>query len=162
MQAVETIRIAFRLAEHEFPLLEDMRETPLIRSNSAGGNHALWIAGHLAFAEDGMRSMALGEASTLAEFEPLFAGGTTPLDDAGAYPSYDEVLGVFRAQRSLTLAALDRLSDADLDRETNAPPDMKEWLPTVGQTCMLMIGHQHFHMGQVSDARRAMGRTPRF
>ncbi|TVQ64153.1 MAG: DinB family protein [Phycisphaerales bacterium] len=162
MQAIEVIRIAFRLAEHDLPLLDDMREAPLTRPNSAGGNHPLWVAGHLAFAEAGIRGVALGEASELGDFESLFAGGTTPSDDAGVYPAYDEVVRLFREQRAHTLAALDRLSDADLDRAPDAPPDMREWLPTIGQAFMLMIGHQHFHMGQVSDARRAMGKPPRF
>ena len=44
------------------PLIEDMKDAALTSPPPAGGNHPLWVLGHLAYAEGSIiREMMLGE-----------------------------------------------------------------------------------------------------
>ena len=62
--------------------------------------------------------------------------------------------------RAETMAFLDTLTDADLDKPSHAPEEMKEWFGTIGQCLAVAPIHFGFHGGQIADARRAAGRQP--
>jgi uncharacterized damage-inducible protein DinB len=125
-----------------------------------GGNHPRWIVGHIAVSEASVVAhLVKGEAAPLAEWQPLFGRGSTPSADASQYPPMDELLRTYHQVREQTLALLDTLSEADLDRETSRGADNPAF-GTVGRCLATMISHQAFHAGQVADARRAAGRAP--
>ncbi len=142
--------------------VEDMRDAPLTFPTPNGGNHPLWVLGHLAVAECMLiQTFALGRSNPLAHWMPFFGPNTTPTADPSAYPSLDEVIGAFKTTRAATLAALDSMSDADLDRPGKAvPPEMAQFFGNVGMCFVHTIYHSCIHTGQVTDARRAAGREP--
>ena len=162
MKATDAIRLALELSDGDMRFLEEMREAPLTRP-MVGGNHPLWLLGHLTLAEGRLHQILLGEPNPVARWKPLFDWGTEPSDDASVYPPFDELLETYRRLRSRTLELLAAMSDEDLDQPTKSPPPgLEEWFGTVGQTLLTIASHQGFHGGQASVARRAGGKRPSF
>lgn len=143
-----------------YGLLDDMKDAPLTHPTSAGGNHPLWIIGHLARSEsDLLDRFILGKPNRFPELENC-AAGSTPTSNAADYLSMDELMGKMEEIRSATLAHLQTLSDDDLDQKSHAPEEFGQFFGTVGACFAAMSGHVSFHCGQVADARRAAGRKP--
>jgi len=162
MNAKDVIRFTLdRSNDLTMKLLADMKNECLTMPTPRGGNHPLWVLGHLALAEAGILSkFVTGGENPLAKWKDLFGGGSEPVADAKKYPSWDEVLRAFEQARANTLKTLERLSEADLDRPTNAPENMKAFFGTVGQVFAFIPVHAAMHAGQVTDARRAAGKKP--
>jgi len=144
-------------------LVQDVKGTPLAAPTPRGGNHPLWVVGHLALAEATLVSQyILGQGKPYPEWEPLFGTGSQPTPDASKYPPMDKLLAELEKVRARTLEVLGSMTDEDLSKPSKAPADVAALFGTVGQ-CFTMIGlHMTFHAGQVADARRAMGKTPVF
>ena len=164
MTAIETIRWVLRQTnEWVSGAAEDLRDVPLVQPTPRGGNHPLWVMGHLAVVEGTVRQILFGEPNPLEHWKPLFWQGTTPTTDAGAYPPYDEVLATYRDLQVRNLARLDAIREGDLDRTpAAAPPGLEEEMDTMGHTLLGLALHQMSHVGQLADARRAAGKAPRF
>src|SRR5688572_22816713 len=121
MNAFDAIRTALHVADQGFTqLAEDLRDAPLTRPTPRGGNHPMWVVGHITLIEASIPQILFGESNPLAHWAPLFAPGTEPKDDPGAYPPFDELLRANRDHRARTLKILDGLSEADLDRRTKS------------------------------------------
>jgi DinB superfamily len=162
MKTIDLIRGAMQMADKVTGrLADDMRDAPLMRPTSGGGNHPLWLLGHLAVVEGAIPQIAFGEPNPVGQWEKLFGQGTTPSDDAAAYPPYEEVLGTYRDLRRKNVARLEELGEAGLDAAPVAvPPGFEDEMRTVGQTYLTIAMHQMIHYGQLADARRAAGRQP--
>ncbi len=144
------------------PMLEDMKDAPLTFPTSKGGNHPLWIAGHLAYSEGSLiQEMMLGQANPLADWKEIFSDGTEPSGDADKYPPLDEVLAKLQEMHQATMALLDSMSEDDLDTPTkNCPPDYEEFFGTYRRCFQMIASHWLMHQGQAADARRMAGRKP--
>jgi len=52
MNAMDVVRHALQMGDKlANTMLEDMREAPLTQPTARGGNHPLWVIGHLALTE---------------------------------------------------------------------------------------------------------------
>jgi uncharacterized damage-inducible protein DinB len=165
MRTVQFIRHGLDVsASNALSLIQDMSDAPLTFPTPAGGNHPLWVLGHIVVAESKLiHDIALGRGHALAHWMDIFGPGTTPVADPSVYPPLDEVLRAFQRTRAATLEALSKLDDADLDRPSAAcPPDLAPILGTLGKCFFIAIYHMAVHTGQVADARRAAGREPLF
>jgi uncharacterized damage-inducible protein DinB len=164
MKAIDIIRNALQLADQStLSLIEDMRDAPLTQPTSRGGNHPLWVLGHITLTEGNIPQVILGEPNPVAHWAPLFAPGTEPKADASAYPPFEEILRTYRDLRSRNLRLLEQLGEEGLDRKTAAPPKgMEHVLGTVGAAFLVIAMHQMNHRGQIADCRRAAGRKPVF
>ena len=138
------------------PLAADMADAPLTAPTPNGGNHPLWVMGHMAYSEANLLHIfILGDENPLAEWKDMFAGGSQPVDDAAAYPAFEEVMAKFDAARAETLAYLDTITEDDLDKSSLAPEEYQAFFGNVGQVLAMMTIHHSFHGGQLADARRA-------
>ena len=162
MKAIDLIRSALRSTEQlTVRLVEDMRDVPLTQPTPRGGNHPLWVVGHLAVVEGSVPRILFGEPNPVAHWEPLFGAGSQPTTDATAYPSFNEVFRTFRELRAKNLARLEEIGDSGLDQAPKAiPPGLEGEMRTFGQTFQTIALHHMVHNGQISDARRAAGRKP--
>jgi hypothetical protein len=163
MHATQFIRHALdSSATTLLTLAQDMRNASLTFPTPRGGNHPLWVLGHLAVTESQLtHSIILGRDHPLAHWMGIFGPGTTPVADPVAYPSLDEVIRAFKETRAATLAALDSMTDADLDKASpGCPPEFAPVVGTLGKCLFAIIYHTSIHSGQVIDARRAAGRAP--
>ena len=164
MKAIDVIRTALALTERAtLQLIEDMRDAPVTSPTPRGGNHPLWILGHITWVEGNVPHVLFGEPNPVAHWTHLFAAGAEPKSDAAAYPPFDEILRTYRELRARNLQILEQVGDSGLDRPTVAPPrGLEKALKTFGDTFLVMAIHQMNHRGQVADARRAVGRQPIF
>jgi len=133
-------------------------------SGETEGNHPLWIAGHLAWAEgDVIQAVMLGRRSPAADWKGLFGIGTRALADAARYPAFDEVLAAYQQVRQGTIAALATLDDNDLDRPSVAcPPEQMAFLGTPAGCFMAVAWHSVTHDGQLVESRRRSGKKALF
>lgn len=142
-------------------LAQDMKSAPLTFPTPTGGNHPLWIVGHIASSEAKLvHEFGLRIPSAYDHWFPVFGPGTTPVADASIYPSYAAVLEAFEKTRALTLNSLLTMQDADFDQPSGAPEHFKDILGTVGDCFRLAIFHAAVHTGQLTDCRRAANRKP--
>src|SRR5215813_13986025 len=92
MNAMDVVRHALQMGDKlANTMLEDMREAPLTQPTARGGNHPLWVVGHLALTEGQLHQLLSGEPNPVEQWSGLFAGGTEPSTDASRYPAFDEV-----------------------------------------------------------------------
>lgn len=162
MQALELVRFALQMTEGStLNLVQDLRDTPLVQPGPTGGNHPLWIMGHLCVVEGSLRKILYGEPNPVEHWAPMFGLGSTPHLDASAYPSFDEVVQTFRELRTETLRRLGEHSEADLDRKPfEIPAGFEDAMTTFAHALLLISLHQMVHYGQIADARRAAGLKP--
>jgi uncharacterized damage-inducible protein DinB len=164
MKAIDVIRQALETSDRAvLQLVEDMKDAPLTQPTPRGGNHPLWVLGHITFIEGNLPRIVFGEPNPVARWAPLFAPGTEPSSDAASYPPIEEILRTYRDLRARNLEALARIGEEGLDRPTKAPPrGLEHVFRTVGETFLVISLHQMSHRGQLADARRACGRQPIF
>jgi len=163
MKTVDFIRTALdATARATLVLIEDMRDQPLTFPTPKGGNHPLWVMGHLAFVEGQViQQFMLGRPNPVAHWRDLFGIGSEVSAEASRYPPLGEIQNAFQNLRAETLKTLDTLDDADLDQPSKGcPPEFKEFLSTYGKCFLIVIMNTMNHRGQVADARRAAGRKP--
>ena len=143
---------------HTLARVEEMRDHCLVPPTARGGGHTLWILGHVAYVEAMViRVFMLGEPNPLADWEDLFDGQDVS-GDRGRYPPFDDVLARCREMRESTLALLDTLSEADLDRPSpGAPKGHEENFGTWRRCLQYVADHWYMHRGQLADARRSAG-----
>ncbi len=161
MNATDYIRMSLENGKGwTLGLLNDMKDSPLTQPTPNGGNHPLWVLGHLVCAEsDLLDGFILGQPNRFPELN-MFAMGTTPTTNADDYPTMDELFAKFETIRTATLAHLDTLSDDDLDKPSHAREEFGASFATIGACFAAMTTHMAFHTGQVADARKADGRPP--
>ena len=151
MEAIEFIKMSMETSKNMvMGMITDMKDAPLTQPTPKGGNHPLWVLGHLTYSEASLLDdVMLGETNPLA------------VTDANHYPAFDELATKFEEVRARTLTVLNGLTAADLDKPCKGcPPGSEDFLGTVGRCFSLIALHPAMHGGQVADARRAAGRKP--
>ncbi|MCA9156836.1 MAG: DinB family protein [Planctomycetales bacterium] len=159
MKTTDYIKMALENGKaYTLALLADLKDAPLTQPTPNGGNHPLWIVGHLARSESALLDVfILGKPNRFPELENCNAG-SAPTPNASDYPSMEDLLVKFEIIRAASLAHLATLSEADLDMKSHAPEKYGAFFGTVGACYAAMTSHMAFHAGQVADARRALGR----
>ena len=163
MSTIDYLRQSMMTSGHlTTALLDDMKDLPLQAPTSKGGNHPLWVLGHLAYAEANIiEHIIKGNDNPLLAWKETFGPRQEPSTNAEDYPSWDEVRGKFDEMRANTLAFIETLSDADLETPTkNCPEGREEAFGTIGACLIVLSLHPMMHYGQVADARRMADRKP--
>jgi hypothetical protein len=142
--------------------LGDFSAADMMARPVPGANHVAWQLGHLISAE--CRLVEAGVPDSMPKLPEGFAEkhskDTAGCDDPKAFLSKDEYLKLAKDVRAATLAALDKCSDADLEKQVTGrvPPFVKcaaDGFATVG-------GHWILHAGQWAVLRRKLGRPVQF
>jgi DinB family protein len=162
MTAVEFIRAGLDgTAGSSLEKIDNMKDALLTFPTPKGGNHPLWVMGHMAWSEGELMEIMVGKPNPVAKWKPIFGYGSEPTANASAYPSYEEVKKAFQNLRADTIKFLSGLSDADLDHASEkCPPEAKPFVGTYGKCFMVILLNAAGHGGQLCDARRAAGRKP--
>jgi DinB family protein len=163
MKTLDAVRIALGFATQGVRVLETMKDAPCVQPGPFGGNHAMWILGHVTVAEGRLHKILFGSPNPVEQWKVLFDWGSEPHADPSAYPPFEEVLQTYRGLRAKTLAFLDEIGDEGLDQPTKiAPPGLEAAFATVGRAVMSVALHHTFHNGEAAVARRASGQQPIF
>lgn len=164
INATDTLRAALTTSYQWLTqLAEDLADAPLTAPTPAGGNHPLWIMGHVTFSKAGLLAMISGRPNPLEHWKDLFAGGTQPLRDRDGYPPFPDVMAAYRQTHQAALDLLGEIGEAGLAakpkavaKELSDEPDFQ----SVGRLFLFITMHEMSHRGQLADARRALGRKP--
>ena len=137
--------------------LSDLTDQELLKRPCPGCNHLNWQVGHLVASEHGMMSKHFPMPPLPAGFAEKYSKETATLDNPEKFCTKAELLQAAKAQRAGTLAAIDKASDADLDK-----PSGFDFCPTLGALLSMQGSHWMMHAGQWAVVRRQCGRKPLF
>jgi hypothetical protein len=163
VNAKDAIRYALTSTQNMLSMyVSDLSDADLLIRPAPTANHIAWQLGHLIAAESGMGRMVPG-----AKYPELPAGfaeqhdkATSAKDPPTGFATKAVYLDLFNKVRGASLAALDKMPDADLDRPTEGR--MAEFAPTVGALMMLNANHVLMHAGQFTVVRRKLGKPVLF
>jgi hypothetical protein len=143
--------------------LSDLSDADLLVRPVPSANHIAWQLGHLIQSE----RQLLGPEVPGAAYPELPAGWSdqhaktaAAMDPPKGFATKTEYLSQFTKMREETLAALSKLSDADLDKPVAG--NMKQFAPTVGALILLQSNHTLMHVGQFTAVRRKLGKPVLF
>jgi hypothetical protein len=160
--ALDAIRIVLKFSDMGMTHLSGMKDAPLLRPGPWGGNHAMWIAGHLTVVEGRLQQMLHGTPNPVHHWKPLFDWGSEPTDDPADYPPFDEVVQKFKELRGRTHAFLDEFGEEGLDRPTRCQPPGFSGFETAGRAIIIIAGHACGHLGGLTVVRAAAGKQRLF
>lgn len=162
MKAIDAIRIALKFSDMGMKYLRETKDAAFVRPGPWGGNHAMWIAGHLTVVEGRLQQMLHGVPNPVHAWKPVFDWGSEPVDDPSAYPPYDEVLRKFQELRDQTHKYLDDFGGEGLDRPTKVQPPGFSGMETAGKAIMVIACHATGHLGGLTVVRAAAGKQRLF
>lgn len=140
--------------------LGDLSDADLLVRPVPNANHIAWQLGHFIGTEAGWLQPKIPGANPAA----LPAGfaerhsNDTARSDSG-FLTKAEYLALAETVRAATLDALERLPEADLEKESGLNWDM---VPTVGSMFQLIANHELMHAGQFVVVRRLLGKPVLF
>jgi hypothetical protein len=124
-------------------------------------NHALWFAGHMGTVDNFFVSViAPDKAKEQPGFSEKFGMGSKPSGNPADYPPPSEVLAYMRERRQMLVGVLAGLTEQDLTKPTK--PGTPEFLPDNASVFETAVWHEALHAGQMSVARRSLGKPPLF
>jgi len=144
-------------------LINDLKDEPLAQPTINGGNHALWVLGHLAYIESSiLHNFIHGkETCPLIDLKDKFDFKTEPSTDASDYPSFDDLMNNYDSAHTELLEYIDTITDEDLDKPIEScPEEWESFFGTIGMCLGTICMHPCMHYGQLADTRRALGRSP--
>ncbi len=144
--------------------LKDFSDADLFVRPCPGANHVAWQLGHLCGAESFMVGAAGGKPADLPkEMGDVFKKEAATIDDPakfGQFASKEVLLSAFGKVRQSSIAWVQSLSDADLDKP--CPEKFRSWSPTFGILAAGLVTHVTMHIGQMQVARRKLGKPVLF
>jgi hypothetical protein len=161
MKAQDAIRNALTSTQGMLAAyLQDLSDADLLVRPVPGANHIAWQLGHLIASEHGMGATIPGAA--YPELPAGFAerhNKDAHSRDTG-FAAKAEYLSLFNKVREATIAAVGKLSEADLDKPTSGR--VAQIAPTLGSLLLLNANHVMMHAGQFSVVRRKLGKPVLF
>lgn len=127
------------------------------------GNHALWIVGHLAIADNRFATRFREETHHIpAGYEGLFWIGTECHSSLLTYPPIREVRAYLDERRENLLQVLEVVTEEDLNAPLPAmdPASPMATAPNLGQYFLYGAAHEMIHAGQLSVCCRGLGLPP--
>jgi len=159
MNAKDSIRFLLESNENMISMyLSDLTDADLLVRPAPGANHIAWQLGHLIIAEVNFFLPKVPGAKPPA-LPTGFAeqhSKDTVNSDAG-FKTKEEYLALFKSARAGTLATVDKLSDADLDKDSGW-----QMANTVGKVLLFIASHDMMHAGQFTVVRRKLGKPVLF
>ena len=142
-------------------LLEDIPADKLAHQPCDAANHALWIVGHLAHADDFFMTALVKRPSKCSDdWKKLFGMGSTPQPEADAYPGLPELTESLSDRREELLGWFKAMTPQDFARPL--PEDMAQFAANRGILMSSLAWHEGLHTGQLSVVRKSLGIAPKF
>lgn len=143
--------------------LQDLSDADLLVRPVPGANHIAWQLGHLINAEANYFLPQVPGARVPelpVGFSQKHNKEAASSDDPKHFCTKAEYLSLYNKAREATLAALDSLSEADLERKVEG--NLARLAPTLGALFQLGANHELMHAGQFSVVRRKLGKPVLF
>lgn len=142
--------------------IEDLTDQEMLVRPVPGANHINWQIGHVILSQSMLvESVCPGKMPRLPEgFAERYSKDTAGLDDLKAFDSKAELIRIAEEQNAGAMAALDSLSDADLEKPS--PEKFQRFGPKVAHIFTMLPAHWTMHAGQWAVIRRKLGKPPLF
>ncbi len=127
-------------------------------------NHAMWVAGHLALADNMFASKFRPETENKPEgWDELFWFGSE-LKDRSVYPAPAEVLAYMRERRENLLNVFEQVTEEELSQPAPGPDERSPiaGAPNIGQLFLFAAYHEGIHCGQLTVCHRGLGNDPMY
>ena len=127
----------------------------------ADGNHAAWLAGHVAWEDDDcLKQLQPERGSRLPpSWHATFATGTQPVGDGEAYPPIDEL----RAQLKTLRDELNQFFQAEPDEiEAPIPKGLHGFAKDRAALMHAIACHEMIHVGHLTVVRKSLQLGPVF
>lgn len=157
MNTVDAIKQAYGFSQMVLNgYIGDLTDGDLMQRPGEGCNTIAWQLGHLISSECSLLNMAIPDsAAELPDgFVEKHSKENAGSDDASHFSTKAEYLALFEKVKTSTFAALDQLSNDDLDKP--GPEGMRDFCPTVGSLLILISTHVMMHVGQIVPIRRRL------
>jgi uncharacterized damage-inducible protein DinB len=159
MLAKEALKIGLQSTQHLVSwYVSDLTDQDLTMRPVPSANNIAWQLGHLIEGEP-----FLGSALPGAKYPELpstikgqYDKKTASSVPAGGYLTKNEYLEWFNKVRAATMANVDRLTDADLDKPNTGT--MAKFAPRYADLIVLIANHALMHAGQFTVTRRALNK----
>jgi uncharacterized damage-inducible protein DinB len=141
-------------------LVGDLDDARMTQQPAGVPNHPAWTLGHIAFSFQGIGEEIGLEPWLPADWEKRVGTGSTPVAEAGRYPTKQELLETLADAERRVRERLSAMDEAALNEPL---PDerVRQILPTLGHAVLhVLVGHTAAHLGQLAVWRRAMGLPP--
>jgi hypothetical protein len=163
MNATDAIKTALTATQDMVGwYLSDLSDADLLVRPVPAANHIAWQMGHLIGSERYLLGQLPGAA--YPELPPGWGDqhgkDTAAMDPPKGFATKTEYLTQFKKAREATLAALAKMSDADLDKPTEGT--MAKFAPTLGALLLLQSNHTLMHAGQFTVVRRKLNKPVLF
>ena len=143
--------------------LSDFTDADLMVRPVPGANHTAWQVGNIIMGDVFLVRAEFPDAKfpeVPAGFDKQYGKEGSTDDDASHFLTKAGYIALFNDVRAHTIAALLKLTDADLDRPCG--PDMASFAPTLGKLFQVCSDHTIMHLGQVTVVRRKLGKPVLF
>jgi hypothetical protein len=164
MNGKEAIKSALASTQHLLAwFLGDLSDADLLVRPVPNANHIAWQIGHMILAEAGMMAeylQGVGYPPLPAGFKDQHDKKAAAVEPPKGFMTKQQYLDLFNKVREATIAAVSKLTDADLDKPTSGP--MAQFAPTVGSLLLLQSNHTLMHAGQFSVVRRKLNKPVLF
>lgn len=160
MNVYDAIRMVLKSADQIcLGYVQDLSDQELMERPHPACNHVNWQLGHLIVSEHELINLVSGKSMPPLPdgFARKYSKDMSHSDDSQAFATKDELLRVQKEQRAGTLAALEKVSESDLDK-----PSGVHYAPTVGAVYSTIGSHWLMHAGQWVIVRRKFGKPPLF
>lgn len=162
MRAQEVLKIALSGTQDVLNwYLSDLADADLQVRPVPGANNIAWQLGHLINSEVFLMSELPGATypELPANLKGQYDAKKSKEPPAGYLPK-TTYLEWFNSVRRASIANVERLTDADLDRPSKGP--LAKFAPTLASLIMLVSNHTLMHAGQFSVTRRALNKPVLF
>jgi len=136
-------------------MLKDVPAEKLAAQLPGASNHFLWTLGHLASTYAFFCAAIGAKAHGLPEsYGKLFAFGSSPTADAGAYPALGELLENVEKGFAAFVGHAEKLGEEELGEKALAG---EGFLTTKMDGILSLAWHDGWHAGQLAALRRGLG-----
>ncbi len=137
--------------------VSDFTDEELMKRSTPGTNHIAWQLGHIISSCNQILVSCGLEAAPLADgVAEAYTKETATSDDPAKFHRKEQYLKWLDEQNTATLAALDAMPEADLDKPT--PESMRAFRATVGDVLIMLGAHLLMHAGQFVPLRRQLNK----
>lgn len=162
MNACKLVEQSLNFTQHVINgSLGDLSDADLLVRPVEGANHIAWQIGHLIVTERQLARHVPGVQfpELPAGFAEKYANKPDAQNAGGGFATRAQYLELFNQTRAATVAAVAKLSDADLDKPAGGGP---AGIKDLGGLLNLIANHTMMHGGQFSVVRRKLGKPVLF
>jgi uncharacterized damage-inducible protein DinB len=160
MKATDVVKLALSSTQDSLQMyLGDLADADLKVRPVANANNIAWQLAHLIVAEKFLLENELPGVKypeIPAAIASLGSERTGKVDPPEGYAPKTQYLDSLSKMRSATIAAVEKLADADLDKPNTGM--MAKFAPTLGALLILIANHTLMHGGQFTVVRRALNK----